>query len=397
MAIDWSYRNTPNDALDRFGAGFDQGMGMAQDRQKRTTLAAYGGAAMKGDEAAIGKIAGIDPQMAMNFQANASRLNAEQLAKAKETAQRIDSIIRRKDGSLIQTEQEVQHAKSLWLASGGKPEDVANVTLQSVPQLAQTAEMMRGYTPEDRARDQLGRDQFEETKRARREAAARAAGGGNDSAAGREALARKYGLDPNTDQGRAFILTGRLPREDQQTLTAGDKDAIRTADDLSEAARTGVELLSQALKMSSGSYEGWGSGTQATVVSTLGAMDPTGLVDPKRANTTLEFDNLLKQQVLPQLKAIFGGAPTEGERAILLELQGSSALPHPVRSEIIKRAIKLAERRMQYNKDKASEMRGGTYYNAPSGQLRGAPPAAPTAPTAAPKLPPPPPGSKIIE
>jgi hypothetical protein len=79
------------------------------------------------------------------------------------------------------------------------------------------------------------------------------------------------------------------------------------------------------------------------------------------------------------LKAIFGGNPTEGERKILLEVQGSVNQPDAVRRRIWDRAIQLAQQKLSLAEQRSNELRGGNYYKAGGGS------AAPAA--AAPALP----------
>ncbi|MCJ2068425.1 hypothetical protein MKK75_06310, partial [Methylobacterium sp. J-030] len=57
---------------------------------------------------------------------------------------------------------------------------------------------------------------------------------------------------------------------------------------------------------------------------------------------TLELDNLVTTNALTNLKSIFGGNPTEGERKILLDVAGSSNLPHALRVKVYQRAIDAA-------------------------------------------------------
>ena len=130
------------------------------------------------------------------------------------------------------------------------------------------------------------------------------------------------------------------------------------------ATETGIDLLNQARQLSDKSFEGLGAGQRAQAATLL-----PDAIEPAGAKETLEFDLLLKQQVLPQLRAIFGAAPTEGERAILLELQGSSSLPIKTRNAVLDRALQAAERRLQFNRQKSSQLREGTYFNVPSPEL----------------------------
>ena len=41
---------------------------------------------------------------------------------------------------------------------------------------------------------------------------------------------------------------------------------------------------------------------------------------------TVELHNIVATNAVEQLKAVFGGNPTEGERKILIDLQGSAVL-----------------------------------------------------------------------
>jgi hypothetical protein len=62
------------------------------------------------------------------------------------------------------------------------------------------------------------------------------------------------------------------------------------------------------------------------------------------------------------MKSIFGANPTEGERAILLEVQGASSMPAPVRERIYEKAKVLVQRRLELNRQRADGIRGGGYY-----------------------------------
>lgn len=187
--------------------------------------------------------------------------------------------------------------------------------------------------------------------------------GGQDDYANRQAMAEQLGMKPDDPAYRAFILTGKLPREDQQALTAVDKKAILEADEMVAVNEGAINALKQAKAVSSQANAGWLSGTRATIGSNLPDwMVPDAVSSPQSSAATQDFDNAVVGQALTQLKAIFGGAPTEGERKILLDLQGSSNLQPEVREKIIDRAIQMAERRLEFNRQRAEEMRGGTYY-----------------------------------
>ena len=164
------------------------------------------------------------------------------------------------------------------------------------------------------------------------------------------------GLDPKEPGNRAFILTGKMPREDQQPLTATDKKAILEADENVMTTENVITTLGQAKDVSKKSYAGPLAKQRGYGTSLFGSEE--GLA-------TVDLDNLIIGNALGQLKAVFGGMPTEGERKILLELQGSSSLPDAARQKIYDRAIVLAQKRLEFNRQRAQEMRGGTFYKTP--------------------------------
>lgn len=233
-----------------------------------------------------------------------------------------------------------------------------------------------------------------------RQNAARAGQGPEETAAQRAKAARAYGIDPTTPEGRAYVLTGKLPennttvqnqteqrkaaatnlgltpehpaynsyvltgkmpREDQAPLTATDKKAILEADEGVMTAKSAIDALSKAKELSPKALGFKGAGN----VASLGA-----LLGNQASVDTVELDNTVTSNALTQLKSIFGGNPTEGERKIMLDIQGSSSLPDAVRQKIYDRAIGLAQNRLKFNEQRAAEMRGGQFYKPQGGMTR---------------------------
>lgn len=193
----------------------------------------------------------------------------------------------------------------------------------------------------------------------------------NDEIDQRRRAAAAFGLDPNSPQGQSYILTGKMPREDQQPLTATDKKAILEADEMVSAAQGALPLIDRALELSDKAYTGWGAGTRGSVGAMFGV---------EGGNETVEYDNLVTEQALSQMKAIFGGNPTEGERAILLDIAGSSSMPPDVRKNVLARARSAVERRLNLYKQRADQLRGQTFYDAGGGVTGPAAPAGVSAP-----------------
>lgn len=194
---------------------------------------------------------------------------------------------------------------------------------------------------------------------------------GEQTAEDRARLAVQYGIDPNSDAGRSFILTGKLPREDQQMLTATDKKAILEADDKVAKNIEGITQLEESQKNNKDAYQGFGTSVRTWAGNSLwDSLIPDWLASPDRAAATTKLDNALTAGALAQLKEIFGGAPTEGERKILIEMQGASDKPTAVREDIIRRASIAAKKRLDMNKREAEQLRGGTYFK-PGGGMTG--------------------------
>jgi hypothetical protein len=183
----------------------------------------------------------------------------------------------------------------------------------------------------------------------------------NDAAntyAEREAAAARYGLTPDSPAYQSFVLSGKMPREDQSPLTATDKKAIFEADEMVQASQAAIPLLQKAMELNDKAYSGFAAGTRGAITGALGS---------EAGQATQELDNVVTTQALGQMKAIFGGNPTEGERAILLDVAGSSNSPPEVRKGIYQRAMQAVQRRLEFYQQRANEMRGGTYFK-PGGQ-----------------------------
>ncbi|WP_210160924.1 phage tail tip lysozyme, partial [Sinorhizobium fredii] len=179
----------------------------------------------------------------------------------------------------------------------------------------------------------------------------------------RKTAAESLGLTPEDPRYQSFVLTGKMPREDSQALTATDKKAILEADEMVAANQSALDALSQAESLSDKANSGWFAGARASIGNNLPDwMVPDIVSSPESSQATTDMDNAIIGQAITQLKTIFGGNPTEGERNILLELQGSSTMPREVRKQVFGRARALAEKRLQFNKDRAADLRGGTYY-----------------------------------
>lgn len=139
---------------------------------------------------------------------------------------------------------------------------------------------------------------------------------------------------------------------------------IFEADEGAQAGQNVVKALDRALEINGKAWDGPTADISSSAWALFGNDDAT---------TTQELKNLVTANALESLKATFGAAPTEGERKILLEVQGSIGQPRAVREAIFKRAKAAAERRLQFNQERARALRSSEYFDEGYSPVGGAP------------------------
>jgi hypothetical protein len=149
--------------------------------------------------------------------------------------------------------------------------------------------------------------------------------------------------------------------ENFRMSAAAQKELMET-DEQIQGGAAALTLLQQAKAINNKAMGFTGAGMVASVGTLLPQM-----VRPQTVDDTQTLDNILQSQALPQLKAIFGGMPTEGERKILLDVQGSSSKPPAVREGIFQRAEEAIKARQKFAIDKAKALRSGIYFTGDGG------------------------------
>lgn len=139
---------------------------------------------------------------------------------------------------------------------------------------------------------------------------------------------------------------------------------IFEADEGAQAGQNVITALDRALEINDTAWDGPTADISSSAWALFGNEDAT---------TTQELKNLVTANALESLKATFGAAPTEGERKILLEVQGSIGQPRAVREAIFKSAKAAAERRLQFNQERARSLRSGGYFDEGYSPVGGAP------------------------
>ncbi len=205
--------------------------------------------------------------------------------------------------------------------------------------------------------------------------------------------ARKPPGMPDTTWAQIQTLTSPKRKEEEiqkwinsqsamKELSPFEKKEIADTDDAINSAKRGIGVLESIIKVDPKTgrsqndiaFEGGTAGMRATASTFL----PKKLGgESEGAKAAIDIQNKVIGQALEQLKTIFGGMPTEGERKILIELQGSINLKASERQKIYERAIEMAKSRLEQNEQKARQMRSGTYFKQGGG---------PTAPAAGPKF-----------
>lgn len=147
-------------------------------------------------------------------------------------------------------------------------------------------------------------------------------------------------------------------------LSATAQKELFEADEAIEAGGSVISALDKALELNDKAYSGPMADTRGWAASQVGM---------EGGVATQDLKNIVTAQALENLKAVFGGMPTEGERKILIEIQGSVDQAPEVRKGIFERAKAMAEKRITFNKKKAEALRSGEYF---SGEMADDPAAA---------------------
>lgn len=168
----------------------------------------------------------------------------------------------------------------------------------------------------------------------------------------------RYAVYPNGKGVRVLGEDGQplkmQPKNGGQMSSTAQKELFETSDAIT-AGNNAITNLKDALKYSSKAYDGLGASQRAGIRGMIGG-------GSEEATATAMLDNITTGNALEQLKATFGGAPTEGERAILLQLQGSANMPRAQREVIYTRALEMAEIRIKSNQQKAESLRNGSFF-----------------------------------
>lgn len=147
----------------------------------------------------------------------------------------------------------------------------------------------------------------------------------------------------------------RRQAEAARRLTPTEIKMREETEDAISAARSAAKALREAIRINDKTFT-----RSAGDIAQRAAMELVKPDDDRVVNTRI-IENLLTGQGLDQLKSTFGAAPTEGERAILMEIQGAGSKSLKERKMIMERALTALEEREARNRKKLEEILSGAY------------------------------------
>lgn len=198
-------------------------------------------------------------------------------------------------------------------------------------------------------------------------------------------IARDMGLAPGSKEEQAFIkdyvqkklesgdwykqMMAGFAAQNLQIKQSAEQRAVEQTKKLSPAeikmksesedlianAKQSLADLKEAYRLNPNSLAGgWLEKGQQFLYEAAGSNDPVIV-------NTRVLNNLLGSQGLAKMRSIFGGNPTEGERAILLELEGIGSKTKEERAAIIKRTYKVLQDRVAREERRLKDISSGMY------------------------------------
>lgn len=153
-----------------------------------------------------------------------------------------------------------------------------------------------------------------------------------------------------------------LDREKTQRLSPPELKMKEETEDALSSTRNVAKTLAEAYKLNENSF-----GNSAAEIAQRKALELAGSKNEKLLNTRL-LENMVSQQAVESLKTAFGGNPTEGERKILLDLQGVASKTKEERAAIMKRAYRMAKSKEERFAKRLKEISTGSYRDTSSGE-----------------------------
>jgi hypothetical protein len=156
-------------------------------------------------------------------------------------------------------------------------------------------------------------------------------------------------------QGEKFQFQKTTAEESSKKLTPGEIKLKSEAESVLGGLDDSMSSLKRAYSLNPNTFDGTLADT-----AKLKVLEQTNPKDP-RVLATREQTNLLSKGAVDRLKAAFGGNPTEGERAALLQLEGLDSKSKEERALIMKNTYKLLQARRTREQKRLQEITSGAY------------------------------------
>lgn len=187
---------------------------------------------------------------------------------------------------------------------------------------------------------------------------------GPDAAGTPEYYARVRQLQEEANQREELRYQAAIAREERMVEDAARRAAkmsptemrmLQDAETSMLSADIAIDALNKAIELSPNAY------TKSVADSAARAYtERTSSSNPKVV-ATRQLEQLVTTNVLNSLKLMFGGNPTEGERAIALATQGLDAISVDERNNILSTLLSMAERRRKELADRIQKIESGEY------------------------------------
>jgi len=173
---------------------------------------------------------------------------------------------------------------------------------------------------------------------------------------------------PGGPQDPAVIARNAQARGENKAgkLSPAEIEIKQETEDRLAGLQSAAAALKAAKDLSPNAYAGYGAETRGALAGQTG-------YDSATAKATREFSSIMTEQVVGQLKTIFGGNPTEGERKILMDMSASASMSRTEREALIDRAQKAVATRMEAAQRRLQEVKSGNYGRVADGQEPAAP------------------------
>ena len=156
-------------------------------------------------------------------------------------------------------------------------------------------------------------------------------------------------------QVNATLASLQLRQEEAKKLTAAELKLKEETEGFVAAGEQALKDLKQAYKLNPNTFDSsLVDVAQQKMLETFGSKDP-------RVIATRTQANLLSKQAVGKLRSFFGGNPTEGERAILIGLEGLDAKSKEERAIIMRNTYQAVQAKLERDRKRLNEIKAGLY------------------------------------